>query len=467
MKTSKQKSIPVIDPNSRLIQRDPRKVTTIKKDCPSSQRSARRPSTCRKFARKITENEDYYQQEELIDEKHHLTMEINELRKEVAKYNKEIMQFIQNNKTVQNSRLSAGSTNSLNSLSSAISLLDEELSDATREKKEASREFSAESEHKLNEEIERQTSKIDSLSQYINATKQKIVDINNEIASPEIQETLKIGEEKRKRINELSDHLNKLDELEEVLMNQVREHAERNSIPIHSLTILDKLNKQHRHLAYQRMVKEKELKSLLIATCKRAGIPSQDITNHVFSEIYKDLNSPTKASPQKSEIQKENNQETQQQKQQQQQDDEIIIGDSQSEQQEIEPEPEQKSQEQEETQKPTVNRIIQENIRVKFNVPSDLGIPTDPPFYAQRYYNRYDDCPEYYDPNYAAIVEEQIRRYAAENGPIDPSLIYPYDTSLQYRYEDYEYEYESEDDPLNPHYEARHAERPHPSSPVH
>ena len=453
MKTAKQKTVPPIDPNSRLIQRDPRKVVTVKKDVPSSQRSARRPSTCRKFTRKISENEDYYQQEQLIDEKHHLTMEINELRKEVAKYNQEIMQFIQNNKTVQNSRLSNNSSNSLNSLSAAISMLDEELSEATQEKKEASKEFSAESEHKLNEEIERQTAKIDSLSQYITATKQKIVDINNEIASPEIQNALKIGEEKRQRINDLSDVLNKLDDLEEALMNQVKDHAERNSIPIHSLTILDKLNRQHQHLVYQRMVKEKELKSLLIATCKQAGLPSKEITNNAFAEIYRDINTSSKMSPQK-QMQQQQQQKAQENQQKEEVKEEAIVIDAKEEQQTTE-----KNQ--------SVNRIIQENIRVKFDVPADLGIPYDPPLYSRKYYIGYDDCPEDYDPNYDELIEQKMFQYqaqlAAQNGEIDPSLIYPYDTSLQYRYDDYEYE--SEEDPLCPY--PRSEERPHPGTPLY
>ena len=460
MRSGKPKPIPAIDPNSRLIQPDPRKLTNIKKDRPSSQRVGQRPTTGRKYIRKQNENDDYYQQEQLIEDKYHLVREISALKEEVANYNQQILQFIQKSKPESSSSLSGSSSTTISSLSSAISMLEDELSEATKERKEAAKEFSQESQYKLIEEIEKQRNKIEALSKYISSVKEKINVIHTEISSPEVQHSLTLGDEKRKHAFELSNKLQKLDDMEELLMNQVKDLAEMNSIPLTSLTALDKLTRKYQHIVYQRMVKEKEFKRELASSCKNmSASSSKEFVNDVISNIYQRAR---QSSPQK---------DNQPQIQDVKEDKETIIC------QDVKlPVDEPKEvKEDNKTEKNETTRIINENIRVKFDVPSDLGIPCDPPIDSQQYYFAYQDLPDY-DPNDPYLMERNICRlrygdYRFENSvnynfhdngmldyiadqdadPFDPN----HDSYEEYEYDSYPEEYHYSD--------MQYLSRPHPS----
>ncbi|EAY22026.1 hypothetical protein TVAG_456610 [Trichomonas vaginalis G3] len=253
----KAKDIPPIDLNSRLVQINPNKVIKVKKSQPSSQRSNSKPLMPRIY-KKSNENENYYQQEELIDEKYHLINDINSLKKEVEGYNKQIQQFIQDNQTQRISSLSNTSHTSLSTLSAYISSLQDELTVADKERKVACKTFNPEFRAKLQDEILLQRSRIQSLQASINNTKSKIMEIQKQTSTDQIKEAMQVGEQQRTLAEELMNKLEKLDQNEEFLSAELNDLIDKSSISVSYITTLERLTKKLSHLEYQRIYKQKE-----------------------------------------------------------------------------------------------------------------------------------------------------------------------------------------------------------------
>lgn len=257
MKGNKDKEIPPIDLNSRLVQLNPSKMVHVKKMQPSSQRSSCRGLTP-KILRRQNENEDYYQQEQLIDEKYHLVNDINNLKKEVEGYNQQIQKFIQENQTSRISSLSHASHASLNTLSTYISELQEEFTEVDQIRKISFKTFSTESKTKLEEEIYLQRCRIQSLQESINFTKQKVNEIYQQTATEEIRTNMEIGEQQRYIAEALMNKLDNLDHTEEILSEELNKLIDSSSVSVSYLATLERLTKKLSHLQYQRIYKQKE-----------------------------------------------------------------------------------------------------------------------------------------------------------------------------------------------------------------
>ena len=354
MKQAPTHSIPTIDPNSRLIQFNPRKLAIVRKEKTSSQRNSARQSL-RKIPKKVNENEDYCQQEQMIEDKYHLMQDISSLKEEVAEYNKQIQAFIQSNqKDKTSSSLSTGSKNSLSLLSTQISELDEELAQATAERKETSKHYCAETESKLEEEIETQMKKIETISSSINTTNEKLKTIRTELLSPEIIEATRIGEERRQKIYELSSELARLDEIEEQLTQEMQNSLDKISAPVKSLALLDRLTHKYQHLVYERTVKEKERSILSQKHKDQISKVSDESAVSSRKNSQKQMKNECKKVPPKS------------------------------------------------------------GTRVTFNVPPELGIPCKRPpiYYQQNYaYAYYDDKQDYYEYDYYEYDPEEEELY--------------------------------------------------------
>lgn len=259
-----EKKIPPIDLSSRLLQFKNKLPADFRKEEPSSQRST--PRIRQTVVYKPVDSQ-YNEQETFQQEKQLLLREINVLKSEVGELQQQMKDAFNsykfNNSSSPNSESSSSSSGSLSLLSSHINQLQEELVKATKERRIYMNEFSPENLKRLETEMYYLNKEVKEMLIQYNSSLKRYMDIQSEINSDTVKESISTIQERKKTVIALTKELERLDAIEEQSREELLILLDQSDQSVEAALYLSTLKKKLKQLKSTRLNRIKDQENLV------------------------------------------------------------------------------------------------------------------------------------------------------------------------------------------------------------